>query len=118
MPGFIATQIDILASDRVAQRVVKSLQLNENPKSRDSWMKATEGRGDFEAWLAEILMKGLDIKPSRESSVINVKFKASDAQSAAAIANAFVQAYPDTMLDLRVAPAKQYSTFFDSLPNS
>ncbi len=114
MPSFMATQIDILKSERVSRRVVKTLQLNENQKSRDSWMKATEGRGDFEAWMAEILMKGLDIKPARESNVINVNYKASDPRSAAAIANAYVQAYTDTVLDLRVNPAKQYSSFFDA----
>ena len=33
---------------------------------------------------------------------------------AAALANAFVQAYTDTTLELRVDPARQYSGFFDS----
>ena len=113
-PGYIATQVDILVSDRVAQRVVRALRMTENPEVRQKWMEATEGQGSFEAWLASGLQGNLTVKPSRESSVIAVEFKGSDPKSAAAIANAFVQAYLDTNLDLRVAPAREYTTFFDS----
>ncbi|MEN9629538.1 MAG: chain length determinant protein EpsF, partial [Pseudomonadota bacterium] len=37
-----------------------------------------------------------------------------DPRFAAALANAFVQAYIDTALELRVDPARQYASFFDS----
>jgi polysaccharide biosynthesis transport protein len=52
--------------------------------------------------------------PSRESSVISVNYRAPDPRFAAALANAFVQAYIDTSLDLRVDPARQYSSFFET----
>ena len=38
----------------------------------------------------------------------------SDSVKAAKMANAFVQAYLDVSLGLKVDPAKQYSTFFDN----
>jgi chain length determinant protein EpsF len=113
-PGYIATQVDILASERVAQRVVRTLRMTESAEVRDRWLQATEGRGSFEAWLANGLRANLTVKPSRESSVIAVEFQGTDAKTAALIANAFVQAYLDTSLDLRVAPAREYSSFFDS----
>ncbi|MBE2241306.1 MAG: chain length determinant protein EpsF, partial [Burkholderiaceae bacterium] len=53
-------------------------------------------------------------QPSRDSNVINVAYSAPDPRFAAGLANAFVQAYIDTSLELRVNPAKQYSTFFDT----
>lgn len=114
LPAFMATQIDILKSESVSRRVVKALRLTDNQTMRENWMKATEGRGNFESWVAALIQTGLDVKPARESNVINVAYKAPDANSAAAVANAYVQAYTDTVLDLRVDPAKQYSTFFDS----
>jgi polysaccharide biosynthesis transport protein len=52
--------------------------------------------------------------PRRDSSVISVAFTSPDPKFSAALANAFVQSYLDTTLDLRVDPAKQYSSFFDS----
>ena len=46
--------------------------------------------------------------------MLNVSYTSPDPKFSAALANAFVQAYIDTNLDLRVDPAKQYSSFFDS----
>lgn len=113
-PGLMATQIDILKSDRVGRRVVKQLRLSDDPVSKKNWSDATGGRGDYEAWLGAALQKGLEVKPARESNVITIEYSSGDPKLAAEVANAFVKAYSDTVLDLRVDPAKQYSTFFDS----
>lgn len=113
-PAVMATQIDILQSDRVARRVVRGLRLTENPQIRQQWQDEAKGEGDIETWLIELFQKELDVMPSRESSVINVSYRAADPRFAAAMANAFVQAYIDTAVELRVDPAKQYSAFFDA----
>jgi len=113
-PGYMQTQVDIIQSDRVAQRVVRDMKLNQSPESRAKWMETTDGAGEFEAWLANALQTHLDVKPSRESNVLSVSYVSPDPKFSAAMANAFVQAYIDTNLDLRVDPAKQYSSFFDS----
>jgi len=112
-PSIMATQADILTSDRVARKVVRNLKLAENPQIRAQWEKERTADGDIETWLVESFQKELDVKPSRESSVINVSYRAADPKFAAGLVNAFVQAYIETALDLRVDPAKQYSTFFD-----
>jgi polysaccharide biosynthesis transport protein len=111
--GFMATQVDIIESRRVAVSVVQRLKLTENPELRESWIKEAKGQGNFEAWIAQILQRNLVVKPSRESNVINVSFSGADPKFASALANAFVQAYVDTTLELRVDPAKRYSSFFD-----
>ncbi len=113
-PAVMATQADILQSDRVARRVVRALRLTENPQIREQWQAEAKGDGDIETWLIELFQKELDVRPSRESSVINVSYRAADPRFAAAMANAFVQAYIDTAVELRVDPAKQYSSFFDA----
>lgn len=112
-PAFMATQVDIIQSERVAQRVVRNLKLADNPQVRQQWQEATNGEGSIEIWIAETFQKSLDVKPSRESNVINLTYKAADPRFAAGLANAFMQAYIDTSLELRVDPARQYSTFFD-----
>jgi polysaccharide biosynthesis transport protein len=113
-PGFMATQVDIIQSDRVAQRVVRNLKLTENPQIRKQWQDEAKGEGSIESWLGSVFQKNMDVVPSRESSVIAVSYRAPDPRFAAALANAFVQAYIDTSLELRVDPARQYSTFFES----
>ncbi len=112
--GLMATQLDILQSDRVALRVVRNLKLASNPQIRRQWQEEADGQGDIETWLAESLQSHMDATPSRESNVIAVSYKAPDPRFAAALANAFVQAYIETALELRVDPAKQYSSFFDT----
>jgi polysaccharide biosynthesis transport protein len=113
-PAQMATQVDIIKSDRVAERVVKNLKLNENPQIRKQWTDETQGVGTIESWLAGVFQKSMDVEPSRESSVITISYKAADPRFAAALANAFVQAYIDTTLELRVDPARLYSNFFEN----
>jgi chain length determinant protein EpsF len=106
--------VDIITSERVAQRVVRNLRLNESPQVRQQWLDETGGEGTIEQWLSGLFQRQLDVKPSRESSVINISYRAPDPRFAAALANAFMQAYIQTALELRVDPARNYSTFFDT----
>jgi polysaccharide biosynthesis transport protein len=112
-PSYMATQVDVIQSDRVARRVVRNTKLADNPQVRADWVEATGGTGDIEAWLAARFKPNLDVRPSRESNVIAIAYRAPDRNFAAAMANAFVQAYIDTAIELRVDPARQYSSFFD-----
>ncbi|CAM3807926.1 chain length determinant protein EpsF [Roseateles saccharophilus] len=112
-PSLVATQIDVIQSDRVAVKVVRNLKLTENPQIREQWQAATKGEGSIEQWLSGAFQKALDVKPSRESNVITVTYKAADPKFAAALANAFVQAYLETNIEMRVEPARLYSSFFD-----
>jgi succinoglycan biosynthesis transport protein ExoP len=112
MPGYMATQVNILQSERVARRVVHLLKLDESPAAREEWLKAMGGKGELDVWLAGALQRKLDVRPARESSVINISFKAADPRFAAAVANAFAQAYIDTNIALKVEPAKQYAAWF------
>jgi succinoglycan biosynthesis transport protein ExoP len=114
MPGYMATQVDIITSERVAQRVVKMLKLDQVAAIREQWLEATGGRGTLEQWRAPLLLAKLDVKPSRDSNVINIGFSDPDPQVVSAVANAFAQAYIDTSLELRVEPAKQYAAWFDA----
>jgi chain length determinant protein EpsF len=108
----MATQIDIARSDRVAQRVVEMLGLDKDAKAVEDWKKAG-GRGDVKAWIASDLQSGLEVKPARESNIINISYTGRTPQQAAKVANAFSQAYLDTALDIKTDPAKKYATWFD-----
>lgn len=113
MPGYMATQIDIIQSHKVAAEVVKGLKLTDNPTVREQWQGATDGRGTPHDWLADVMLKKLDVKPSRESNVVEILWTGSDPQFAAVVANAFADAYIKTNLELRVDPARQSAAFFD-----
>lgn len=117
-PGYMATQVDIINSDRVAKTVVTTLGLDRNPNVRAQWQEATDGKGSPLDWLAASLRAQLDVAPSRESNVINIRYTGTDPAFAATMANAFARAYIDVNLELRVAPAREYAKFFDEQSKS
>jgi chain length determinant protein EpsF len=112
-PSYMATQVDIINSDRVATRTIKLLHMDENPTIRQQWQDATEGKGQLTTWLAGLLKKKLEVKPSRESNIIAISYSGSTPAFAAAMANAFAQAYLDINLELRLDPARQNAQWFD-----
>lgn len=110
-PGYLETQSDIISSHKVALKVVNDLKLAANPTARETFEEDTHGKGTIQDWLADRLLKKLDVETSR-SSVVKVSYSAPDGRFAALIANAFAQAYIDTNLELRVEPARQSSQWF------
>jgi chain length determinant protein EpsF len=113
MPGYIATQTDIITSRNVAIKVVKALKLTENPEVQQSF-KDSNTTGDINEWLADLLLEKLDVKPSLESSVIDLNYTASDPEFAAAIANAFASAYQQTNIQLKTEPSQKAAEFLDT----
>lgn len=112
-PSYMATQLDIINSDRVAQRVVKILKLDQDADLKQRWLEKTEGKGDFNLWAAGPLRRKLIVQPSKESNVISIGFSGPDPVLVAAAANAFAQAYVDVNLELKIEPAKQYAEWFE-----
>lgn len=111
MPGYMATQVDIITSRNVALKVVKQLNFAESSAAQAQFNQATKGQGEIHAWFADRLLKGLDVKPSRESSVLEISFNGADPVFVSAVANAFANAYIDTSLQLKVEPAQKAATF-------
>lgn len=113
LPGYMATQVDIITSHNVALKVVDRLKLTEIPLVIEQFNDATEGLGSIRDWLADALLENLEVTPSRESSVINVEYSGTDPQFAAELANAFVWAYIQTNLELKVEPARNQVAWFE-----
>jgi len=65
MPSNMATQEDIIKSDRVTLKVIRTLGLDQDAELREQWQKATGGKGKFEGWLAAGLHRKLSINPTR-----------------------------------------------------
>jgi succinoglycan biosynthesis transport protein ExoP len=80
----MATQVDIIRSDRVALRVVRNLKLAENPQVREQWQDETEGgEGSVEQWLIRVFQQKLDVVPTREAASSSISYKAGDPRFAA-----------------------------------
>lgn len=101
--GMMATQTEVITSLANALKVVEKLGL---PQSR-----AEEGL-DKEGWAYELLGH-LTVKIPPNGNIIRLIYEDADPKFAAAVANAFAEGYLQTSLDLRLAPAKQQSGWFD-----
>lgn len=112
--SYMGTQLGVVRSDRVALRVAQALGWDKDEERRRRWVEASEGRGDYNAAMAGSLLRDMEAIPTRDSNVITVNYTSTVPERAAEIANAWVNAYVETTLELRVDPAKQYRGFFDT----
>jgi chain length determinant protein EpsF len=114
LASYVATEAEIISSERVARRVVKTLKLDEAPELRKKWLSATHGEGDITTWLAEYLAKKkIRVTPTKDSNIIDITVTWPESKRAADVANAFAQAAIETSIELKVEPAKQYAAWFD-----
>jgi succinoglycan biosynthesis transport protein ExoP len=112
-PAVINTQMEIIRSDRVALRVAQNLKLADTADLKAAWERGGKSGGTLQEWLVNFVQAGLDVKAAVPGgTVINIGYKSPDPRFAATVANAYVQAYLETSIELRVDPAKQYSGFF------
>jgi polysaccharide biosynthesis transport protein len=117
LSGYIATQVDIILSRNVANKVIDTLQLTKTDTFPDSLRKEFAGLKPGDApsrqALLTYLKERLTVIPKRDSSVLSISFKASDPELAAQLADAIAQAYARTNLELRTEPAKQITHWYE-----
>jgi chain length determinant protein EpsF len=112
MPGYMATQVDIIQSKNVTLDVIKRLQLTEVKALQEQFARATKGKqADINEWLADLLEQKLDVMPSKESSVISIGYKGVDPVFAATMANAYAESYINLSLKLKIDPAIKASQY-------
>lgn len=112
---FLVTQVDIITSHNVAVRVVDNLKIADDPEVRQEFQRKADGRGNIKDWIAdELLLKKLYVQPLRDSNVIEISYTGIDPESTAVVTNAFVDAYIQTNLDLKIQPAKQAAAWYDT----
>ncbi len=108
----MATQADVMKSEAVAIGALRIAGLDRDADWQQKWRSRTGGQGSYEAWLAGQVLRRLDVRPSRDSNVMTVGYTSPDPDQSAALANAFVHAYIEATLRMKVDPAKEFNTFF------
>jgi succinoglycan biosynthesis transport protein ExoP len=112
----VATEVEVINSHTVAAAVVDRFKLTEqaNVIAQLSTVLAhpPAGATALRDWLAERLLKHVDVTPVKDSRVIAIAYSSPDPRFAAVIANAFADAYIDTSLELKVDPARRQAAWF------
>jgi chain length determinant protein EpsF len=112
--SYMATQVDLLRSERVLRRALTLLRAHESESALQRWQEETGGQGDMLTWLSELTLRRLEVQPSRESNVISFAYAGATPQVAAEVTQAITKAYIDTNIEIRVDQAKQYTNLFDA----
>jgi len=113
MSGYMSTQVDIIKSKNTALHAVDAIGLERLSEFREDLLGSTSAKGDDRDRLADRISKKISAVPSRNSSVLDVSFKASDPHLAADIVNAVVDQHKKVMVELKVEPVRQASTYFN-----
>jgi chain length determinant protein EpsF len=111
LQSYLADQIEIIQSARVALRVVKQL-----PRERVDAVCGKQGTEDEESFdydCARLVQSGLVVKPSHGSNIIDISYSATNPEFAAIAANAFSRAYIDTTVEFRMEPMRQDAAWYE-----
>lgn len=109
--SFMSTQVEVISSERTAISAQRAIGLDKDPAQKEDFERRTSGKGDFESWLAARTLRSLTVKPSTDSNVISIAYTDGDRTRAAAMANAFVDAYTAVVLEMRLDIAQQGNRF-------
>ena len=122
MPGYMATQTDIIQSENIALKVIDQLGLAKSVQEKHQLPLANlfidyeslqkKNIEDIKISLAELLLKKVNVTPSKESSLIELSFNSTDPHFSAAITSAFAQNYIETNIQLKVNPAQKANNYF------
>src|SRR5438067_5375831 len=87
MPTNLASQEEIIRSERVIRNVIAMLGFDADPQYRERWQQARGSRGRYEDWLVEELQKRLTVVPSRRGdNIITIQFRSASPAEAATVA--------------------------------
>jgi chain length determinant protein EpsF len=109
----LASQVEIIRSDRVVHAVISQIGLDRNPAVIDAWKESTNGQGDIRTWLGTSMLKRLTTKPSNEGTTITITYEDTDPLLATRIANEFAAQYVKATLSLRAEPAVENRGYFE-----
>ena len=112
-PEFLQTQMRLLTSREISERVVRNLRLAVSPRGGAPQKTVqTKDQPDATTRAALEVQGTLDVKPVRETSLVELSSVSSSPVTAARLANAVAEAYIDWGLEGRVRSLNERASFF------
>lgn len=107
------THINVIKSHSVALKVVDRLSLYTQQSYISRFLKANKGDAKINDFIADDLAKNLSVFAVPGNSVVKISYESSSPKFAATVANAFVDAYIKTILELNSDPSKRTAKWFE-----
>ncbi|WP_394809600.1 chain length determinant protein EpsF [Nitrosomonas sp.] len=109
--SYMATQLDIIKSSRIALMVVDQLRLDQGEAVQVQYENSKSNKG-LRDWVATWLVNTVSIDTSRDSNVIGIGFTGTDPIFTSMVANAFANAYQEMSIRLTVEPSQKAAAYF------
>ncbi|GHF25534.1 hypothetical protein GCM10017044_20430 [Kordiimonas sediminis] len=109
---YIQTQVNLVKSARVANKVVDRLELTRSPYFLSEYNSLNDPGIDLKGWIGKQLQENLGVWVVGGSEIIEISYTATSPTLAATVSNAFSEAYLLVDLELRVDPAKRNAQWF------
>lgn len=103
----MSTQIEILKTDKVAQRAVELLGHSTDPKRIELWQQASTDGATLDRFLGSLLQRGLTVGVVHGSNIINLSYSGDERAEAISVVNAVAKAATEVAVEMRVGPARE-----------
>lgn len=109
---YVATQMDIIRSQKVALAVVDRLHLDREAGWKSAYAEAQTST-PIRPWIASQIMENVEAEPLENSRVVSLSYEGAQPDESARYANAYAQGYIETTLELTRAPMRRNARWFD-----
>ena len=109
---YIVTQMLVATDLDVGREVAKKLGWLEDPDLRARWQATTGGAGEFDRWAAQIIATGVSVNMIPDSNLMELSYRAGNAEFAKEVALALRAAYIDVSLRKQATAAARTADLF------
>lgn len=110
-PDYVATQVDVIRSRRVAMGAVDKLGILGDPDAMAQFRESNTA-SDPRTYFAQKLANDVRVVPAEGSRVVTIAYTTRSPQLASNVANAFADAYREVSVQLQREPALQAADDF------
>ena len=104
----------MIESARIATEVVKRLNLASDPQfTQDYLASGVTGQLGINEWIAQQLAKNLDARNVDGTNIVSITYRSASPIQSALVANTFLAAFEDNVIDMKVAAAQQTASWFE-----
>ncbi len=118
---YLATQVDIIQSHKVAKKVVENLNLVNSSQAKEALigeLEESDISGSIDHLLAKRALRSLVVTPSWDSLLLNITSITTSAELSALLSEAFAEAYIEATLELSTEPARRNAAWFNDQINT
>ena len=103
-PDFYETQLQLIKSSAVAEKVVRKLSLEKTYPSYFLESKSLfQGETPMTGFLTDVIRNGIKVEPVKNTKIVNIGFLSTSPEFAVLVANSVAEAYIELMLEIRMS---------------